>query len=90
MVVSTKVLSLSITVEEIISLVDGAKLANELLDDCMFDEITWVTVIWAKDKWVLVKYVCCSSEAVDIVDGTDDSESASNDSTRFIIFCISS
>ncbi len=30
MVVSTKVLSLSITVEEAISLVDGAKLANEL------------------------------------------------------------
>jgi hypothetical protein len=30
MVVSTEVLSISITVEEIISLVDGAKLANEL------------------------------------------------------------
>ena len=38
MVVSAKVLS--IIVEEIISLVDGAKLAKELLDDCMFDEIT--------------------------------------------------
>jgi hypothetical protein len=52
----------------------------------MFDEITWFTVIWAKDKWVLVpdcssKYIFSSSVAVDIVDGTDDSESASNDST---------
>jgi hypothetical protein len=36
---------LSITVEEIISLADCAKLANELLDDWMFDEITGFTVI---------------------------------------------
>jgi hypothetical protein len=27
------------TVEEIISLIDGAKLGNELIDDCMLDEI---------------------------------------------------
>ena len=45
----------------------------------------------AKDKRVLVpdcssKYVCSSSVAVDDVDSTDDSESASNDSTRFNIF----
>ena len=39
MVLSTKVLSLSMTVEEIISLIDGAKLGNELIDDCMLDEI---------------------------------------------------
>jgi hypothetical protein len=39
MVLSTKVLSLSMTVEEIISLIDGAKLGIELIDNCILDEI---------------------------------------------------